>query len=80
MALLMEEDKSLDPADIRLLRMVTEVARMDCLADLIKQFWLRGRCRGIDRGAALGSISAQWIYLGAFQVVSSRSQRRLGFD
>jgi hypothetical protein len=45
----------------------------DRLADLIEELGFRRRFRRTPGSAALESISVQWIYLGAFHVVSSRS-------
>jgi hypothetical protein len=53
------------------------MSRADRLADLIEKFWFRWRCRWTERSVALETISVQRVYLGAFDVVSSRSQRRL---
>jgi hypothetical protein len=52
----------------------------DSLPDLIEEFGLRRRCWRIDRCAARDLISIQWIYLGAFHDVSSRSGRHSGLE
>ena len=80
MPFVVEKNIALDPMNVGFVRSIAVMSRADRLADLIEEFWLRRRCRRIDGGAALESISVQRVYLGAFRVVSSRSQRRLGFN
>src|SRR5215471_19920960 len=60
--------------------MMAQMADTNSLPHLIEQFWFRRRCRHSNYGTTLGSTSAQWVYLGAFHVVSSRSSRRLEND
>src|SRR4029077_4539978 len=78
--LVVKKDESFDPSDVGFLRHVTVMASADRLADLIEEFWFRWRCRWTDCCVALEAISVQQVYFGAFHVVSSRSQRRVGFN
>src|SRR5262249_35209928 len=79
MALVVEENKSFRPMNIRLLGHVTIVACSNSAGCLIEQFWFPRRRRWTDRSIALESISVRPVY-GAFHAVFSRSQRRLGFN
>ena len=79
MTLVVKEDESLDPSDIGFFRHVTVMSRANRLADLIEELGFLRRCRRTHRSAALKPIPAQWIYIGAFHVVSSRSERRSRF-
>ena len=76
----MEKYVPLDPMNIGFLGHIAIMPRPDRLADLIEEFWFRWRCRWTDCCVALEAISVQQVYFGAFHVVSSRSQRRVGFN
>jgi hypothetical protein len=57
----------------------TVVAHADGLAHLIEELGFRRGRRRNDRCAARECISVQWVNLGDFYVVSSRSRRRSRF-
>src|ERR1700730_16629943 len=80
MSFVMKEYVSLDPMNISFFSFVAVMPRPNRLADLIEQFWFRRKFRCIGRGAAIESISVAQAYFVALHVVSSRSQRRLGFN
>src|SRR5215510_15156296 len=76
MTLVVEKNKPFNPVDIRFLGPRTVVECSDRLADLIEQLWLRRHHGRFNRAAARDWTSLQWIYFGAFHVVSSREGRR----
>jgi hypothetical protein len=73
MTLVVEKDEPFDPVNVGFLGPRAVMACANRLAHLIEEFGFRRHSGRIHRGAVRESVSAQWVYLSAFHVVSSRS-------